>query len=182
MTPKLSPDLTPLLKACFEFTGEQEGNVLHPYLDGPGNVTIGRGHNLYSALYASNVLGLPLDIVQPQWDALKRQKPGLRADLYRGATSLRLTPEKSDEIFNSDLWCHIDACRQYVPGFDTLPQEVQVTCVDIDFNVKGGIRTFPAMLKAIEARDWDRVIKESDRPQLPARSEAVRKLLQPLLV
>lgn len=181
MSPKPLPDLNSLLKACFDFTGAQEGNVFWPYLDGPGNITIGRGHLLYSALYAANVIGLPVEIVQPQWDSLKRQKPGMRADFYRGATSLLITSEKSDELFNSDLWCHIDACRQYVPGFDDLPQPVQVCCVDIDFNVKGGIRTFPAMLKAIAARDWPKVIQESDRPQLPERSEAVRKLLQPLV-
>jgi len=182
MSPKLSPDLKPLLKACFEFTGQQEGNVLWPYLDGPGNITIGRGHLLYTALYAANVLGLDLSVVQPQWNALKRRTPGLRANFYQGATSLRITPEKSDELFDSDLWQHILNCLDYVPGFVDLPQEVQITCVDIDFNVKGGIRTFPDMLKAIEARDWQKVSAESDRPQLPARSESVRRLLQPLLV
>ena len=182
MTPKLSPDLKPLLKACFDFTSQQEGNVLWPYLDGPGNITIGRGHLLYSALYAANVLGLDISVVEPQWNGLKRQKPGMRADYYQGATSLRITPEKSDELFNSDLWQHILNCRDYVPGFVELPQEVQICTVDIDFNVRGGIRTFPDMLKAIEARDWQKVSGESDRPQLPARSEAVRKLLQPLLV
>lgn len=180
----MAPDPHAIIKPCCDFTGPQEGNILWPYLDNAEDpsVTVGRGHKLYTAKYAALIFGLDISIVQPQWDSLKRQKAGLRAEEYEGFTSLRLTPEKSQSLFEGDIFQHILNCRDYVPDFMTLPLEVQITCCDIDFNVKGGIRTFPKMLAAIEARDWAKVQQESDRPQLQARSQAVRELLQPLIV
>lgn len=178
----MSPDLQPLLKACFDFTGPQEGNILWPYLDNATNpnVTIGRGHLLYNVTYAANVLGGDVSGIQSQWDALRACKAGELASAYENVTSLRISQDKSDELFNSDLWQRIFRCRENIAGFVDLPVPAQVVIVDIDFNVKGGVKTFPSMLKAAAAKDWPAFTRESDRPQLPARSKAVRDLLAPL--
>ncbi len=171
-----------LISACMAFTGPLESCVLWPYRDNAaaGNATIGWGHLLYSPLYAANVLGVPLDTLQPQWDDLMKAECGKVAKFYETITDLRMTQAKADELFRSDTDCHVKNCQDYVPDFNVIPLPAQITCVDLDFNVRGGIRSFPSMLRAIAARDWAKVIKESNRPQLPARSKAVRELLSPL--
>lgn len=178
----MNPDLQSLLKACAAFTGPLEGNVLWPYRDSAkaGNATVGRGHLLYSAAYAANVFGVPLNILQPQWDDLMKSEAGRVASFYETVTDLRITPAKSDELFQSDLWQHILRCRDSVTGFVDLPEPAQVTIIDIDFNVGNALK-FPAMLRAAAAKDWPAFARESNRPQLPARSKAVLALLEPFL-
>src|SRR6185436_19855730 len=99
---------------------------------------------------------------QPQWDDLMKAEGGKQAKFYETVTDLRITPAKSDELFYSDLECHVDKCRKAFPmgTFDALPQPVQVACVDISFNV-GSITKFPRMMSAAERGDWPAVAAES---------------------
>ncbi len=171
-------DAQDLTSRCMSFTGPLEGNVLWPYRDNAasGNATIGRGHLLYSSRYAANVIGVSIDILQPQWDDLMDSPGGKPAPFYETIT------EKSDEIFRSDIDCHIENCRSAVPGFASIPMAAKIACVDIDFNVIGGVKTFVEMLKAVARRDWPAVSRESDRPQLKLRSKATKDLLDSIPV
>lgn len=172
--------------ACCEFTGPFEGNVLWPYLDGGGNVTIGVGHLLYSDLYAQMLFaGIPVHDFAEQWDALKALSPGRPADFYETATDLRITAEKSLALFQSDMYCKIDACRRSIPTFDTLPQPAQIVCADLEFNV--GVEKFPHFLAALGTRDWASMAMYSHRKEIPEpggvqpeRNTAVRRLLNGL--
>ncbi len=168
-----------LIYRCMDFTGPMEGNILWPYRDNAvsGNATVGRGHLLYSAGYAANVFGVPIETLQPQWDDLMKARGGQVASFYETITDLRISPEKSDAMFRSDIDCHIENCRRVIPGFDSLPTAVCIACVDIDFNVRGEVGTFVEMLKAISQRDWASVARESDRPQLRNRSAATKALI-----
>ncbi len=170
--------MTRLIQKCMEFTGPQEGCTLFLYKDNAaaGNSTIGYGHLVYSALYAANLFGVPLTTLQPQWDDLMKAEGGRPARFYETLTDLRLSQEKADDLFCSDLECHVDKCQKIVPGFNGLPQPVQIALVDISFNV-GTVAKFPKMLAAVNLKDWPAVAEESDRPQLPNRSKATRDLI-----
>ncbi len=176
--------MSDLITACMAFTGPLEENILWPYRDNAksGNATVGYGHLLYSPLYASNVFGVPLDTLQPQWDDLMKAEAGKRASFYETVTNLRLTPAQSDELFRSDMWCHIDRCQRAFPAtvFNGLPQPVQIACVDISFNV-GSITKFPHFMASCGLGDWPQAAVESNRPQLPARSALVRELILSVL-
>ncbi len=169
---------TSLIQACMAFTGPQEGCTLFPYRDSAvaGNATVGYGHLLYGAAYAAQVFGVPLTTLQPQWDDLMTAAVGKTASFYETLTDLRLPQAKADDLFCSDLECHIDKCTGLVPGFAELPQPIQTALVDISFNV-GTVAKFPNMLAAIARKDWPAVAVESDRPQLPNRSKATRDLI-----
>ena len=174
---------TSLVQACVNFTGPQEGCELFPYRDNArsGNATVAYGHLLPNAAYAAQVFGVALDILQTQWDDLMKAEGGKPAHFYETLTELRLSQGKADDLFCSDLEFHVDKCARIVPGFMALPQSIQTAVVDLDFNVRGGIETFPKMLAAIARKDWPAVAAESDRPQLPARSKATRDLILSVL-
>lgn len=166
-----------LIDDCVAFTGPQEGCILWPYLDSVGNPTIGVGHLLYSELYARTLFpDVTVGDFDDQWDTLLSTLNDHPASFYETATELRITQAQADALFRSDLDCHIAACQRRVPGFDALPGPVQVACVDIDYNA-GDIRKFPKMLACIAAGDWQGAAEESNRPQLPARSEATKALI-----
>lgn len=170
-----------LQTACEAFTGPQEGLELFMYLDGPGNITVGRGHMLYSPIHAAQAFGVDVSVVQPQWDALKVAAPNKRASDYGPLTTLRLTPVQEQDIFATDISTHIFRCRALIGLFDQFPGPVQVAAVDIDYNTKGGIHTFPRFITAVERGDWATAAFESNRPQLPARSAAVKALIEEVI-
>ncbi len=169
---------TSLIQKCMAFTGPQEGCILWTYRDNAtaGNATVGYGHLLYSAAYASQVFGVSLTTLQPQWDDLMKAEGGKPAGFYETLTDLRLSQAKADDPFCSDLECHVDKCAGIVSGFAELPQPIQVALVDLSFNI-GTIAKFPKMLAAVNLKDWPAVADESDRPQLPNRSKAMRDLI-----
>lgn len=165
--------------ACASFTAPQEGRIPFMYRDNAkaGNVTVGCGHLIQNVNVACVEFDSYLTEMQPQFDAVAGAPAGKAAGFYAQFSTLRLTDARIDALLESDLAEHIGNCARIVPGFWQLPGPVQVATVDIDFNVEGGIRTFPHYLAAVAAGDWQEAAVQSNRPQLPARSAATKALI-----
>lgn len=155
-------------EACCEFTKPFEGESLSLYLDGPGNVTGGIGIMFPDAQSAADAFGVSLEVMRPQFDAVKAARPGLAASAYAHLTTLRLTPAQSANLFRSAMEARVSACQRKVAGFDALPQPAQIVCVDLEYNVTGGVLVFRHFLGDLGRRDWKQAALDCHRLETPA--------------
>lgn len=170
-----------LIESCIAFTGRQEGFCAWPYLDTESNVTIGFGIMCPTAVALANLFGLtsPAGIapIAEQFSAVKSSEPGKCSGYYEQFSKIRMPLDRAQEIMAQRLGSSITQCRKRIPEFDALPIPVATAAVDIDYNVKGGIGSFPSFCAAVARGDWAAAAVESDRPQLPKRSADTRALI-----
>ena len=164
--------------ACAAFTALQEGRIPWMYRDNAkaGNVTACCGHLFRTAQEVADVLGVPVEVVRPQFDAVAAARPGMRDTYYSTFSRLRFTDSQIDSLTASDLQEHIGNCARIVPGFWQMPGPVQVAAVDLAFNT-GSLSHWPKFCAACEAGNWQEAAVQSNRPQLPARSAATKALI-----
>ena len=162
--------MQPLADACAAFTSQWEGCIPHLYLDGPGNVTGLMGHLFRTAVEAATAFGVPLEEIQADWQAVKTGQPGMgmAPGYYAARTKCRATEAQINAVAAADLAEHVAHCARWIDGWDTLPRPAQVAAVDIDFNVKGGVTSFPHFVTAVEDRDWATAATACHRIETPA--------------
>lgn len=177
-------------EACCEFTKPFEGESLSLYLDGddPGNVTGGVGILFPDAQSAADAFGVSPEVMQPQFAAVKAARPGLAASAYAHLTTLRLTLAQSAALFRSAMEARVSACQRKVAGFDALPQSAQIVCVDLEYNVTGGVLVFHHFLGDLGRRDWKQAAIDCHRVETPgaggvqpARNAGAKALIESIL-
>ena len=181
----MTPSDQTLLADCAAFTSQWEGCIPHLYLDGPGNVTGLMGHLFRTAVEAATAFGVTVEEMQPDWDAVMGSKPGMGPGYYAALTKCRATEAQINAVAAADLAEHVAHCARWIDGWDTLPRPAQVAAVDIDFNVKGGVTSFPHFVAAVEDRDWTAAATACHRKEGPggvqtARNEATAALFSGL--
>jgi len=86
-----------------------------------------------------------------------------------------VSEERVAELFEKDVGWTIKDCYKLIPDFDMLPEEVQLICANMCFNLgvnrMGGFKRF---LAAVEDRDWQKAADEMYdskwRRQVPNRA------------
>jgi lysozyme len=109
-----------------------EGNVKSVYLCSEKKLTVGIGHLCREG--------------EPEYDM---------------EVGTPVSEERVAELFEKDVGWTIKDCYKLIPDFDMLPEEVQLICANMCFNLginrMGGFKRF---LAAIEDRDWQKAADE----------------------
>lgn len=166
-----------------------EGEISHMYLDTVGAVTVGVG-NMVSTVAEAQKLAFTnrqtskaatKDEIKADFEAVKKQTKGQVASKYKTHTKLDLPTKDIDKLLDT----RIDAFKKEVKlkfsKFDDYPLTVQFALLDLAFNLgtSGLVTKFPSFKKAIEAEDWAKAAKESNRPQVSStRNATVKKWLE----
>lgn len=143
---------------------EFEGVVPWLYADGTGLPTAGVGHACETPEEAVVVFNDPR--AAQDWHVIKNSLGGQAAHLYEPLTVCRLTDEQIDALEATDIAETERMLHVVCPDSAGWPEAVRAAALDIQYNVKGGIATFPHMLAAIRRQDWETASQESHRPQL----------------
>lgn len=143
-----------------------EGVVPFLYPDGMGLPTVGVGHACETPEEAVAVFNDPR--AAADWHVIKNALRGQALHLYGPLTVCRLTDDEIDALEAADIAETERRLHAVCPDASTWPAEVRDAALDIEYNVKGGIATFPHMLTAIRRQDWVTAAQESNRPQLQA--------------
>ena len=167
---RVSKFLTPeILNRFIEF----EGKVPHFYLDGPGNVTIGIGCVVPTALAAttlnmyfnmSNLKAKLIDISN-EYSLIKRGLAGQSISYYKSICNLYLPEPEIQRFFEFRLENLLNLVNLHMPYFKDLPRPAQEVVVDMAYNlgVSGLIFKFPRFQAALEKQNWTQAAKESKR-------------------
>jgi hypothetical protein len=84
-------------------------------------------------------------------------------EVYGIDVSKEISKDQADFILSKDLEKKYKQVSKKIPNFKNLTPLEQSLVTDFEFNVKGGIKTFPKMLKALQARDIRTLNKEYKR-------------------
>jgi GH24 family phage-related lysozyme (muramidase) len=162
-----------------------EGEIAHMYLDTVGAVTVGVGNMLPSVNEAQklsfiNRLTKKLatkDEIKADFESVKKQIKGLKASAYKSYTKLDFPPTSIDNLLNIRIEEFKQQLRLKFPKFDSYPLTAQFALLDMAFNLgtEGLVSKFPNFKKAIEAEDWGKAAKESNRPQVSISRNAIVK-------
>lgn len=150
----------PWLAALRDF----EGVTNYLYADSKGIPTAAVGHACETPASAVALFGD--ERAAADWTTIRNSLRGQSAHLYEPLTVCRLTDDQITTTENNDT---AEARRRLLatcPDAPTWPVSVRDAAFDIEFNVKGGILTFPHMLAAIRAKDWGTAAQQSVRPEL----------------
>lgn len=147
-----------------EVLSEFEGVTQFLYPDITSLPTCGIGHACATPEEAVRVFG---DLRATQdWQIIKNSLRGQSLHLYGPLTVCRLTDDQINALESADV---AETERRLIaacPDVEEWPDGVRQAALDIEYNVKGGIATFPRMLAAIRRQDWAAAAAESGRPQL----------------
>jgi GH24 family phage-related lysozyme (muramidase) len=167
-----------------------EGVISHMYLDTAGLVTVGVGNQLPNAAEAQKLAFVnrqtfkvaTKDEIKTDFDTVKKQTKGLKASAYKQHTKLDLPTKDIDTLLDTRIDGFKKELKLKFPKFDTYPMTVQFALLDMAFNLgtNGLVTKFPTFKKAIEAEDWEKAAKESQRsaPVSASRNAAVKKWLE----
>jgi GH24 family phage-related lysozyme (muramidase) len=107
---------------------EDEGRRTHPYKDTKGIWTGGIGHNLEAA--------------KCSWqDIAAWLKVGIPDQVIVG-------------WYNNDVNAAVICCREIFPSYDSLPDNVQRTLVNMAFDLMHELKDWHHLQSAIAAKDW----------------------------
>lgn len=150
---------------------------MYPDSCDPPNVTIGRGHVLWSAqeaarlpFYRSGASQRPAtpEEIAEGWHAVKVTK--------RPFVALMITRETNDALLQHD----IDVANQHLdvglPKGLQLPLGPFMGLLDIVFN-SGSLLGWPKLTQAVIAGDWNRAAAECYRPAVGSRRNVATKAL-----
>lgn len=106
---------------------EDEGIRLDVYLDHLGLPTVGIGHLI------------------TEQDAEHGRPVGTQ-----------ITPERSRQLFSRDIAVTLEDCRALFDNWDDLPEECQLICANMAFNLgRSRLSKFVKFRKAVADRDWN---------------------------
>ena len=109
-----------------------EGNVKSVYLCSEKKLTVGIGHLCREG--------------EPEYDM---------------EVGTPVSEERVAELFEKDVGWTIKDCYKLIPDFDMLPEEVQLICANMMFNLgMKNLGMFKRLLAAIEDRDWQKAADE----------------------
>jgi GH24 family phage-related lysozyme (muramidase) len=133
---------------------QDEGQCLAVYKCTEGHKTVGVGH------------------------MLKRIDPEF--DFNVGDT---ITQERSDELLEQDLDMTIKDCIHAIPTWDYLPEEVQLICANMIFNLgRSRFMEFALFRRALQNQDWKEAAAQMTdslwHRQLPNRSTRLIKRME----
>ncbi len=169
---------------------EYEGKIEHMYKDTKGFITVGVGH-LLKDLVAAQALDFvhgttnkkaSKDEIKVDFEAIKKQPPGLFAALYKKHTKIKLTSITIDKLTDKHIDTFESELKQVYGAaeFMKFPSEVKLALFDMIFNLgmtklRNG---FPSFNKSIKAKDWAKAATESNRKDVAlARNKYVKDLL-----
>ncbi len=181
------------------FIREREGLVEHLYKDNKGFMTVGVGHRVTSLEEAKN---LPLyvhdkddnpvrlatdeevdevfnqvrSIAHGQGVAAERFSP----EANKNMKNIRLRKKDVNPLLKRDLRIRAQELRRNWPGFDDMPEELQIGMLDVHFNV-GNLTpgNWPKLHEAIKAKDKAGIILEIQRDtEDKERNKKVKDLLK----
>ena len=94
-----------------------------------------------------------------------------------------ITQERSDHLFAQDLDMTIKDCEHALPTWDYLPEEVQLICANMMFNLgRSRFMEFARFRLALQNQDWqEAAVQMTDslwHKQLPNRSGRLIKRMQ----
>lgn len=143
---------------------EFEGTTEFLYPDICSLPTCGVGHACQTPEEAVRIFG---DSRAAQdWLVIKNSLRGQSTHLYEPLTVCRLTGDQIDALEAADIAETKRKLLAVCPDSAGWPKGVRDAALDIEYNVKGGIATFPRMLAAIRRQDWATAAAECQRPQL----------------
>jgi hypothetical protein len=119
--------------------------------------------------------------IATEFEGLRKQVKGLKATGYKAHCKLELPGQAIETLLDSRIEQFKTELRLHFPKFDKYPLSAQFALLDLAFNLgtRGLVNKFPSFRKAVEAGDWERAAKESNRPQVSAlRNATVRKWLE----
>jgi GH24 family phage-related lysozyme (muramidase) len=154
VTPALKQKLVSLLS-------DHEGRIPWMYPDSNGNVTVGVGHLLPSALSAMN-LGFPFWINRRK--ATAQEICSAWAYVRHTSTpfkTLTLAEPDIDALLGQDLERFEPIVAATFPNI-VLPESAEIAVWDMVFNL-GSFAKFPKFVAAVRAGDWAAAAAESKR-------------------
>jgi GH24 family phage-related lysozyme (muramidase) len=166
-----------------------ENEISHMYLDTEGYVTVGVGNKLSSVAESqklsfvsrlTNQLATK-DEIKADFESVKRQLKGQIAAKYKTFTKLDLPIDLINNLLDTRIEEFKSQLVLKFPKFNSYPLTVRFALLDMAFNLgtEGLVRKFPSFKKAIEAEDWNKAAKESNRPQVSiSRNQTVKKWLE----
>ncbi len=99
-------------------------------------------------------------------------------EVYGIDVSKGISKDQADFILSKDLEKKYKQVSKKIPNFKNLTPLEQSLVTDFEFNVRGGIKSFPKMLKALQARDVQTLNKEYKRYM--GTREEIRNKSKPL--
>jgi GH24 family phage-related lysozyme (muramidase) len=99
-------------------------------------------------------------------------------EVYGIDVSKGISKDQADFILSKDLEKKYEQVSKKIPNFKNLTPLEQALVTDFEFNVRGGIKAFPKMLKALQARDVQTLNKEYKRYM--GTREEIRNKSKPL--
>lgn len=147
-----------------EVLREFEGVTEFLYADSTGLPTCGVGHACATPEEAVRVFSDQR--AADDWRIIRNALRGQSAYLYEPLTVCRLTGDQIDDLEAADIAETQERLLAACPDSAGWPDGVRDAALDIEYNVKGGIATFPHMLAAIRSQNWAAAADQSARPQL----------------
>lgn len=149
-----------------EVLREFEGVKSFLYPDITGLPTTGVGHACETPEEAVAIFGDSR--ASQDWHVIRNSLRGQSTHLYAPLTVCRLTDEQINTLEAADVAETERRLLATCADSATWPIGVRDAALDIEYNVEGGINTFPHMLAAIRRQDWTVAAAQSHRPQLQA--------------
>lgn len=145
------------------FTRPLEGEVLWPYQDVLGLVTVG-----YGCLIEPVSLALPLkwegDLspgqVRAEWAKVNALPKAMHFARYKAASTLRLTEQSADELLDHRMLDFEVTLQKYFPAWDDFPADAQLAAMAMAWACGAGFpKTFTNFTRFANMRDWSGAAK-----------------------
>jgi GH24 family phage-related lysozyme (muramidase) len=142
-----------------------EGRIPHMYRCTGGEVTVGIGHAIHSAVDAAALTWESgAGDASAGFAAVAAAPKGQVAKTYASLTTCRMGDDAIDALTAADIDKFTAQLRSSLPNFDTYPDPAQAALFDMAYNLGiGGLKKFPHMLAAVDAGDWETAANESHR-------------------
>ena len=155
---------------AWNFIRRYEGSEPAFYQDVHGIMTYGCGN--HALLSQAILLRWEVDgrdatdaEVESDYKRVRAAPGGHTAPWYRGYSRCRLDDSSIRKLFNDRIDEFTISLRGVFPGFESLPEDVQLACTDMAFNLGVGtlLQKFPTFVKAIKLGAYDIAAKECHR-------------------
>lgn len=153
-----------MVRRWHEVLREFEGSENFLYPDSTGLPTCGVGHACETADEAVEIFGTP--DARQDWQTIRQSLRSQSVHLYASLTTSRLSDDQINNLEVADIADTERKLTAVCPDSDSWPIGPRDATLDIEYNVRGGVLTFPKMLAAIRAGDWTEAAAQSSRPQL----------------
>lgn len=168
---------------------EFEAPLNFMYLDTKGLVTVGIGHQIFSAEDAQQIpfldkAGKPVPKVEirRQYEFLKNSfLPNYKAISYQKLTNIHISEDTMANLMDANLQDIDRQLKLLFHGFDNYPSNIRLVLFDMAYN--GGVNKlrigYPKFIEAIRKGNWRAAADESHRkwPIRESRNQYVKDLL-----